>query len=178
VQYYERNSMGRVIDRDAALAIIRAADRAGLVLQPSNARRISNICMCCGCCCGVLRTIKKQPRPSDYVSSPFRATYGPGSCTHCGTCVRRCPMEALTRGTDGAIRLAEERCIGCGLCVSTCPSGSLRLARKPRSAQRQVPLTLTRTYLGMARRRGKLRLSELAGAWLRTKIKARPDPRP
>jgi electron transport complex protein RnfB len=62
VEYYEQNGIGRVIDREEALAILKRADAEGLVLQPSNAKRIANICMCCGCCCGVLRTIKKHPR--------------------------------------------------------------------------------------------------------------------
>ena len=170
VDYYEQNGMGRRIDREEALAILRRADEAGLVLQPSNAKRIANVCMCCGCCCGVLRTIKKHPRPAEFVSSPFRSSYEESSCLDCGTCLTRCPMDALQRGADGRIRLDPGRCIGCGLCVSTCQSGSLVLVRKPEAEQRDVPETFFKTYVEMARKRGKVRAAKLAKAWIRTKI--------
>ena len=174
VDYYEQNGMGRVIDREEALAILRRADAEGLVLQPSNAKKIANICMCCGCCCGVLRTIKKHPRPAEYVSSPFRAAFDGATCQDCGTCLTRCPMGALARDDGGVLRLDPARCIGCGLCVSTCPGQSLTLVRKPGAEQRDVPATFTRTYITMARRRKRLKVGLLAKAWLRTKIKAKP----
>ena len=104
VDYWEQNGLGRVIDRDEALALLKRADAEGLVLQPSNAKKISNICMCCGCCCGVLRTIKKHPRPAEFVSSPFRAALDPAACSDCGVCLTRCPMEALTRDDGGVLR--------------------------------------------------------------------------
>jgi len=173
VEYYEKNGMGRIIDRDEALAILKKADEAGLVLQPSNAKKAANICMCCGCCCGVLRTIKKHPRPAEYVSSPFRASLDEGTCEDCGVCPTRCPMGALSRDAGGRVRLDSDRCIGCGLCVSTCSSRSLTLVRKPDAEQRDVPATLRQTYIEMARRRGKLKPAKLAKAWIRTKIRAK-----
>jgi Pyruvate/2-oxoacid:ferredoxin oxidoreductase delta subunit len=175
VDYYEQNGLGRIIGREEALAILKRADEAGLVLQPSNAKRIANICMCCGCCCGVLRTIKKHPRPGEFVSSPFRASLDEGVCEDCGVCLTRCPMDALERNAEGRVRLDPGRCIGCGLCVSTCTGKSLVLVRKPEAEQREVPATFRRTYIDMARRRGKLRPAKLAKAWIRTKIKAKPD---
>ncbi|MBN1940312.1 MAG: 4Fe-4S ferredoxin, partial [Candidatus Aminicenantes bacterium] len=98
VDYYEQNGMGRRIAKEDALALLKRAEKEGLVLQPSNAKKISNICMCCGCCCGVLRTIKKHPRPAEFVSSPFRASLDGETCTDCGVCLTRCPMDALQRG--------------------------------------------------------------------------------
>ena len=35
----------------AARVMQLTADRAGLVLQPSNSKKAANICCCCGCCC-------------------------------------------------------------------------------------------------------------------------------
>jgi len=176
VEYYEQNGMGRRIDREEALALLKRADEEGLVLQPSNAKRIANICMCCGCCCGVLRTIKKHPHPAEFVSSPFRAALDEAACEDCGICLTRCPMDALTRNAEGKLRLDPGRCIGCGLCVSTCSGKSLVLVRKPEAEQRDVPATFRRTYVDMARRRGKIKPARLAKAWVRTKIKVRPAP--
>jgi Pyruvate/2-oxoacid:ferredoxin oxidoreductase delta subunit len=173
VDYYEKNGMGRIIDRQEALAILQKADEAGLVLQPSNARKIANICMCCGCCCGVLRTIKAHPSPAEFVSSPFRACLDIKTCTDCGVCLGRCPMGALNRNDKGKVRFDPGRCIGCGLCITTCSGGSLTLARKPDEEQRDVPSSIRQNYLEMARRRGKLKPSQLAKAWIRTKIKSR-----
>jgi electron transport complex protein RnfB len=178
VEYYEQNGMGRRIGLDEALALLKRAEEEGLVLQPSNAKKIANICMCCGCCCGVLRTIKKHPRPAEFVSSPFRASLDEAACQDCGVCLTRCPMDALDRDEAGAVRLDPVRCIGCGLCVSTCQGGSLVLVRKPEAEQREVPSTFVQTYIGMARRRGKMNPAKLAQAWVRTKIKARPNRQP
>jgi electron transport complex protein RnfB len=175
VDYYRDNGIGRVIDREEALTVLRKADEAGLVLQPSNAKKIANICMCCGCCCGVLRTIKAVSKPAEYVSTPFRAALDEHACEDCGRCLERCPMDAIGRDGEGRIRLNPDRCIGCGLCVSTCAGGSLTLVRKPEAEQREVPTSFRQTYVEMARRRGKLKLAPLARAWLRTKIKAKPD---
>ncbi len=172
VDYYEQNGMGRIIGLEEALALLKRAENEGLVLQPSNARKISNICMCCGCCCGVLRTIKKHPLPADFVSSPFRAVLDREKCEDCGFCLTRCPMDALGRDAEGVMAVDPGRCIGCGLCVPTCGGGSLGLVRKPDGEQRDVPATFTRTYIEMARRRGKLKPVKLAQAWVRTKIKA------
>jgi len=172
VEYYQQNGLGRIIDREEAVAILRKANEAGLVLQPSNARKIANICMCCGCCCGVLRTIKSHPRPAEFVSSPFRSFFRSETCSDCGTCLDRCPMGALARHDGDGIQLDPGRCIGCGLCVTTCPSGSLTLVRKPEAEQRDVPATLRQTYVQMARRRGKMKLAKLARAWFQAKFRA------
>ncbi|MBW2000170.1 MAG: 4Fe-4S ferredoxin, partial [Deltaproteobacteria bacterium] len=62
--YYERNGLGRVIETSEAIEILHKAEEEGLVLQPSNAKKIVNICCCCGCCCQILKTLKRHPRPA------------------------------------------------------------------------------------------------------------------
>ena len=143
--YYVRNGLGRYIDQAAVMEILTEADKANLVLQPSNSRDIALMCCCCGCCCAVLTRIKRHPRPSELVASSFMARHEPETCDGCGTCVDRCQMEALTLGDDHVV-LNSDRCIGCGLCVSTCPTGSLTLVRKPASQQIKVPTTIDATW--------------------------------
>jgi len=155
VDYYRRNGIGRVIDRQEALDILKRADEAGLVLQPSNSQKILNICCCCGCCCQVLKGIKRHPKPASLVSTPFVASASPDTCEGCESCLERCQMEAI-RMEDDKVALDIDRCIGCGLCVSTCPTGSLTLVRKKESEQREVPRTMIETYFKMAQVRGKL----------------------
>jgi electron transport complex protein RnfB len=153
--YYVENGLGRSIDVDEALRILQLAEETGLVLQPSNSQRIVNICCCCGCCCQVLLALKRHPKPASLVSSPFVIASDPDICVGCGDCISRCQMEALSMVGDVAVPDLD-RCIGCGLCVTTCTSGSLYLVRKPAEEQPEVPSSLTRTYIKLARARGVL----------------------
>jgi ferredoxin len=136
--YYERNGLGRVITLEETLDIIKKADEEGLVLQPSNAKEIVNICCCCGDCCQILRNLKQHPSPANMVFSSFIAQADTETCIGCETCLDRCQMEALSMEEDHVV-LDPERCIGCGLCISTCPSGALTLVRKSEDQQRDIP---------------------------------------
>lgn len=132
-EFYERNGMGRLITKEEALLVLKQADSAGLVLSPGNAQNSNFICACCGCCCGVLRTLKYYLEPATIVSSPFVAELKEETCISCGICIKRCPMDALSLNT-GEITLDKDRCIGCGLCVTKCPTNSLSLSRKAKDS--------------------------------------------
>ena len=166
---YHDRGIGRYIDQEEALDILKEADDAGLVLQPSNSKDIVNICCCCGCCCGVLRTIKQHPKPATIVSSPFICEAEPETCIGCGVCVQRCQMDAISLEEDKVV-LDLDRCIGCGVCVTTCPTGSLRLVRKPESEQRNVPKNFRDTMVNLLKVRGKLKPSWVASTVLKSKI--------
>ena len=163
----KRLNRGRAIGRAEVLDILNRAEKAGLVLQTGNARRAVYICTCCGCCCGVLRSIKNDIRPASRVSSPFRVKLDSNKCSGCGTCLDRCQMDAL-RLDNGKALLNPDRCIGCGLCVSTCSTGSLTLQRKPRKEQSYVPVNLTETYIRLGQARGKMNLLNLIGLKIRS----------
>jgi electron transport complex protein RnfB len=169
VDYYRRNGIGRVITKEETLEILKRADEAGLVLQPSNAKKIVNICCCCGCCCQVLKNVKQHPRPASLVSSPFVVAHNTETCKSCGKCIPRCQMEALYLDGDRVV-LQSERCIGCGLCVSTCPTRSLTLVRKPETEQPEVPRDIVEASLKLARSRGKLGALSLAKMQLQSKL--------
>jgi ferredoxin len=145
-QYYIDNGLGRRITKEEALEIIKQAERDGRVLEPSNAQKITAMCTCCGCCCQILRNLKKLPKPAHFVVSRFVAEIDESLCVLCGTCVDRCQMDAITLGEDSAV-LNKDRCIGCGLCVTTCPEGALTLKEKPASEQKEVPPSLKETYM-------------------------------
>ena len=102
--------------------------------------------MCCGCCCGVLRTLKLHPKPASIASSPFVAAVNVETCEGCGTCETRCQMEAVFLD-NGTAALNLDRCIGCGLCVTTCHSESLSLVRKPEAEQPHVPKDIIDTLI-------------------------------
>ena len=154
VDFYLHNGLGRLIDTEEALDILQQANKAGLVLQPGNTRTPGNICACCGCCCGVLRTLSTFPRPVDMVASPFVALADDDKCIGCGVCVKRCQMNAVAINDDKVI-LDYDRCIGCGLCVSTCPTQALTLERKPKGEQPYVPKGYIDRTVRQIRARGK-----------------------
>lgn len=151
-EYYLRNGLGREITLAETLDILRKADEEGLVLQPSNAEDIVNICCCCGDCCQVLIHLKRHPVPAAVVSSPFVAALDTEACIGCETCVDRCQMEALVMSEDHSV-LSVDRCIGCGLCVTTCPSEALSLVRKPPGEQPVVPKNQKEAFVMRARAR-------------------------
>ncbi len=162
-----RTGRGRAISREEALEILQRAEKAGLVLQPANAKDALFICTCCGCCCGVLRSLKRDPKPASLVSSPFLAHLTTDNCKGCGACVKRCQMEALSIDDRRAV-LNLDRCIGCGLCVSTCPTDSLTLVRK--AEQPSVPKNIIRTSIRMGKARGKMSIATLIGLQFRSKL--------
>ena len=167
--FYLRNGLGRAISQQEALAVLKLANEAGLVLQPGNSKGAGNICMCCGCCCGVLRRMKRHPAPATLFASAFVAAADPAVCQGCGICLDRCQMEALQLD-GGKVSLEVDRCIGCGLCVSTCPSGALRLMRKPKSAQPYVPRNSVEAAIRLGRVRGKMTVAGMIGMLVKSGV--------
>ncbi|HME43461.1 MAG TPA: 4Fe-4S dicluster domain-containing protein [Syntrophorhabdales bacterium] len=162
-----RTGRGRAISREEALEILHRAEKAGLVLQPANAKDPLFICTCCGCCCGVLRSLKRDRKPASLVSSPFLAHLATETCKGCGACVKRCQMDAVSMNEEKAVPNLD-RCIGCGLCVSTCPTNSISLVRK--AEQSYVPKDIIETSIKMMKTRGKIRMVKLVGMQVRSKL--------
>jgi electron transport complex protein RnfB len=167
--FYVRNNMGRYISEEEALDILALAEESGLVLQPSASQEAAFICACCGCCCGVLTTLKRQPNPGELVHSAFVAVLDEELCTGCEMCFDRCQMEALTP-SNGSAALDVTRCIGCGLCVSVCPDEALVLMRKPKEEQRPLPATWAMANIRLGKARGVISNRSLAEMFIRSKI--------
>ncbi len=152
--YYEENGLGRAIEQEEALSLLKKGVEAGLVIQPSNARKAANICMCCGCCCQVLKNIKALPEPAKAVRTNYFSEVDDERCTACGACSDRCPMDAIS--IEDAATVDYSRCIGCGVCVPACDFDAIRLKQKTGRDQYKPPATFARTYLKIAMERGKL----------------------
>jgi Na+-translocating ferredoxin:NAD+ oxidoreductase subunit B len=167
--YVAESGRGRKISVTETLEILDRADETGLVLQPDNAKDPLFICTCCGCCCGVLRSFKRNPRPASMVSSPFVARLDAATCHGCQICTKRCQMEAIRVVEKKAI-LDRDRCIGCGLCVTTCPKQCLTLQRKPGTEQANVPKNHIRSALKVAQARGKLGIRALIKLQIQSKL--------
>ncbi len=48
-------------------------------------------------------------------------------CVSCGTCIKACPLQAISV-PDGISAVVElNRCIGCGLCARECPASVIKV---------------------------------------------------
>ncbi len=153
--YYVENKMGRYISKTEAVEIIKNNEEAGLVMQPFNSQKVGGMCSCCGDCCGMLRSLKKQPNPAEAVQSNYYARVDDELCTGCETCVDRCQMEAV-EVVDGISTVDLKRCIGCGLCVTTCPTEAIQLVKKDDDRLYEPPKSGVETYMRIMQERGKL----------------------
>jgi Pyruvate/2-oxoacid:ferredoxin oxidoreductase delta subunit len=149
--FYEENGLGRPVSVEEAKRILRKSLDEGLVLQPGNAQKPVSLCLCCGCCCQVLKHIKAFDRPAESVHTNFLAQVIPESCTACGACEAICQMEAIAV-TDEVAEVDRDRCIGCGLCVHACEFDAVRLVN--REYQYEPPKNVVETYSRIAKERG------------------------
>jgi electron transport complex protein RnfB len=152
--FYTRTGRGRAIDKKEIKSLLNEANKANLVLNPTNSKFASAICCCCGDCCGILRGLQSYPKPAEAVASSFIVEYDSGACIGCGVCLDRCQMQAITRDEPN-INVNTDRCIGCGLCVSTCPVNALSLVRKPEKELKEIPNTFFDTWYNIANDQSK-----------------------
>ncbi len=152
--YYEKNGLGRSISQDEALEILNKGFEAGLVLQPGNSKKPANICMCCGCCCQILKNLNTLDNPAKAVCSNYYAAVNDEGCTACGTCADLCQMDAVT--IEDTAHINGQRCIGCGVCVASCDSEAIGMMVKDESDRWVPPANTFKTYLNIASERGKI----------------------
>lgn len=131
-----QRGFGRQIGKEEAHRILMRSRDAGLVHTSNNTRdHVDFICNCCGCCCGILQSVKSSTMPSMAASSNYVARVNQQRCVACGDCAERCHMEAVEIHSSGA-QVDPNKCIGCGVCVNFCPSEALALVAR---AQRLEP---------------------------------------
>lgn len=51
-------------------------------------------------------------------------------CVACGSCIKTCPVKALSleRGVGSTVNF--EKCTGCGICVASCPSQAIQMLNR------------------------------------------------
>ncbi len=153
-EYYIENKIGRRIDFDEAVSILRAAQESGLVTQPATSQNPSGMCNCCGDCCAVLGAVKKFPAPAELVFSNYYVTVDESACIGCNDCGEVCPMEAISAIETGIAEVDLKRCIGCGLCSAKCPVSAITLVEKSEDKKRTIPASTREQMTLMAKKRG------------------------
>jgi Pyruvate/2-oxoacid:ferredoxin oxidoreductase delta subunit len=143
---YLDRGQARTISKEECLDILDRAELEGLVLQPGNSLQPFCICLCCGCCCGVITSAKKYDKPAELIAHNFYAQIISESCYGCSLCVKRCQMDAISIEDEKA-EINLDRCIGCGLCVTTCKKEAIRLIEKTNKTV--PPKNAVKLYLGI-----------------------------
>ena len=54
-------------------------------------------------------------------------------CVACGTCLRICPVRALSVFKGIRATVDAEKCVGCGKCAQICPAGVVEMTEKEAS---------------------------------------------
>ncbi|HEC38425.1 MAG TPA: 4Fe-4S dicluster domain-containing protein [bacterium] len=124
-----KEGTGEEVSKEEFFDLLDKYQKAGFVLQPQNTQNPGYMCVCCGCCCGVLLTAKQFPKPAEYYFSNYYAESDSDLCTGCEVCLERCQMDAITM-EDEVSNVNLDRCIGCGNCIATCGSDAMILHKR------------------------------------------------
>ena len=131
-QFGIKYNFGKPVSKEEALRLCREAEDYGLVHKAIHVhndpnRGLEAICNCCKCCCGIFQFYHRGIMPFHTISS-YIAEVNVDDCIGCGTCVEKCPMEALDLEDNIAV-LDKDKCIGCGVCAHHCPEEAITLER-------------------------------------------------
>jgi len=141
-----KHGLGRQLTYEEACARVDEAAAHGLMgqavwieveqmlwgIRNDQMDKFLEICFCCPCCCIAMRLARNATpaerhrfHPAGWTAVPDRT-----ACTGCQQCVsgpNGCPVEAITFGEDGKVRINQEICVGCGICKSRCPEGVIKI---------------------------------------------------
>ncbi|MFX1497724.1 MAG: 4Fe-4S binding protein [Promethearchaeota archaeon] len=129
-RYTTEQGFARMITKEEALDILKKSEESGLVhkaFHPHSdiTKEETSICNCCKDCCGTFEWWKTgMIAMINYAH--YLAVISEEDCIGCGTCVEKCPVEAITL-IDKNSNVNSEWCIGCGICAYFCPENAISL---------------------------------------------------
>ena len=129
-EFFIDAGLGREIDAEECLKILKEADDSGLIHAGANSKHLSNICNCCNCCCGSLKAVASHGYEKNrFFNALYEAKVDADECSACEDCLDRCPVDALTM--EDTTIVDREKCLGCGLCASVCPTEAITMHLRP-----------------------------------------------
>jgi len=130
-RYVAEQGFGRLVSKEEALEIMKNSEDDGLIhkaFHPHSdiTKTETSICNCCKDCCGTLEWwrmgIVALINSTNYLSQ-----VDPDLCVGCGTCVEKCPVDAIKLNDSEKAEVNAEYCIGCGVCAHFCPENAISL---------------------------------------------------
>jgi len=135
---------GKALSYEEALAVIDAAEEAGLVHLWGNSAKMTGttLCSCCDCCCilGLPYLQYRLPASKRYAKSRYEARVDPDICIGCRKdpappCIAIAPeyfkgcirMTGRPGSGDYKAVVEPENCFGCGACALKCPVGAIKM---------------------------------------------------
>ena len=153
-QYLSNHGIARRISKEEAHKVLEECVQKGLVQIGDNKKQeVAVICNCCGCCCDLLLGYKKLGLNHAIVPSNYRAVIDSATCTTCGICITKCPVDAISV-SNNVVVINKQICLGCGVCSRFCPKDSCTM--QLRSTRPFVPDTIFEKYYLQTINRGKL----------------------
>jgi Fe-S-cluster-containing hydrogenase component 2 len=49
------------------------------------------------------------------------------TCNQCGECINVCPVQAISRDSNGVVRIKKNICMGCFMCIGFCPESAMSM---------------------------------------------------
>ncbi len=135
-RFVVEQGFGRKIDKEEALDILKATEKAGLVHKAYHpggdiAREETSLCNCCKDCCGTFQLWRNGATPMVNATN-YLAKIDVEKCQGCKTCEEKCPVDAIKVNDDNKSEVKEAWCIGCGVCAHFCPENAISLLEGPR----------------------------------------------
>ena len=124
-QWAVEQGRGRHITKEELLEILKACEKKGQLLSGPPG---FIMCNCCKHACLTLYALKFG-QANKLVPNHFFALVDPETCTSCGVCTERCPVDAIQLETSAMID--QSKCIGCGVCATGCEENSIKMFRRP-----------------------------------------------
>ncbi len=130
-RYIAEQGFGRSISKEEALDIMKKSEDDGLVHKAfhphSNISKAeTSICNCCKDCCGTLEWWR-MGIVALINSTNFLSQVDQNLCSGCGTCVEKCPVDAIELNDSDIAEVNAEYCLGCGVCAHFCPENAIIL---------------------------------------------------
>jgi hypothetical protein len=70
------------------------------------------------------------PSGKQTIHSDLRPRVKEAACISCGTCVKRCPADAITFNKAKKAEINQAKCVSCGECTVLCPEGAIPVVWK------------------------------------------------
>ena len=133
-----QQGFGRRVTKEEAMKIMKRIEEAGLVHKAFHNKNDimkdeNSICNCHPAYCDAFRLWREGAFPI-LTSCFYLSQINQDACVGCGTCVEKCPVEAISLNDDDKAEVNEEQCIGCGVCAHFCPENAISL----KGGQRRV----------------------------------------